>query len=117
MSKDSNTGYEVDEGDLESGIPTPTISSTSIAWSDAAQEQSRKLLKLAVRLRGSSDLGAASRSEEAYKGAKELVDIACILSCCPSLEPELGTLIRTNCIQRIINLAEIWRDAFVSCDI
>lgn len=93
-----------------SQFPTPSMSSASMAWHDAALEESARLLECAKNCREDIENMSSETCEMLYRYARELQELSMILKMCPGIENEVAAEIRRTCINRIIRINELSKD-------
>ena len=90
-------------------FPTPNMSDASMAWHDAALEESKRLLSCA-RSKRNEETFDQEGSEKAFIFARELLELGNVLKACPGIDTEVAAEIRRMCIDRIIRISELTRD-------
>lgn len=94
----------------EPQFPTPSMSSASMAWHDAALEESQRLLECARDCQDDNENMSSERCETLFKYARELQELSTVLKVCPGIENEVAAEIRRICINRIIRINELSKD-------
>ncbi len=86
--------------------PTLPASETSKLWSGAALSLSRKLVECARIKQRCLDVIDMKGAREAYKMAKELLELSRVLDGLPALHPETAAVVRRQSVDRVVKLYE-----------